>query len=99
MTFFDDVGEATCKLLPLKLGCAYVGNKGVALEGKSKWTTRKKTIRATKGIIKGVVKEIAIEEGVAREGVVEEGNCVREKEVWDGPPKCSDSRNDKGEMT
>jgi hypothetical protein len=48
MTFFDDVGESTCKLLPLKLGCASVGNKGVALEGKSKGATRKGTIKATK---------------------------------------------------
>lgn len=75
MTFFDDVGESTCKLLPLKLGCAFVGNKGVALAGKSKGATRKGTIRvtkegATRGVIKGVVKEVAIE-GVAREGAIE----------------------------
>jgi hypothetical protein len=34
MTFSNDVDESTCKLLPFKLGCAYVGNKGVPLEGK-----------------------------------------------------------------
>jgi len=40
MTFFNDVGQSTCQLLPLELGCAYVGSKGVALEGKSEGTTR-----------------------------------------------------------
>jgi hypothetical protein len=80
MTFFDDVGESTCKLLPLKLGCAYVGNKRVTLEGKSKGVPRKRIVRATKGVIKGVAKEVDIE-GVVREGTIEEGNCSREKEV------------------
>jgi hypothetical protein len=47
MTFSVDVGESTCKLLPLELGCAYVGSKGVALEGKSKGATRERTIKAT----------------------------------------------------
>jgi hypothetical protein len=43
----NDVGESTCKLLPFELGCAYVGSKGVALEGKSKGATRKGTIKVT----------------------------------------------------
>jgi hypothetical protein len=85
MTFFDDVGESTCKLLPLKLGSAYVGNKRVASEGKSKGVPRKGIVRATKegttrGVIKGVAKEVDIE-GVVREGAIEEGNCLKEKEV------------------
>jgi len=49
MTFFDDVGESICKLLPLKLGCAYVGSKGVTLEGKLKGTTKEIIVRSTKG--------------------------------------------------
>jgi hypothetical protein len=49
MTFSDDVGESTCKLLPFKLGCAYVGSKRVTLEGKLKGTTKEKIVRATKG--------------------------------------------------
>lgn len=48
MTFSNDVGESTCKLLPFELGCAYVGNKGVASEGKSKGATRKGIVRITK---------------------------------------------------
>jgi hypothetical protein len=70
MTFFDDVGESTCNLLPFELGCAYVGNKCVALEGKLKRATRKGIARATKGairgVIKGVVKEVIIK-GVTRD--------------------------------
>jgi len=49
MTLFDDVGESLCKLQPLKLGCAYVGNKGVTSEGKFKGTTKERTVRSTKG--------------------------------------------------
>jgi hypothetical protein len=49
MTFSDDVGESTCKLLPLKLRCAYVASKGVTSKGKSKGTTKEGTIRATEG--------------------------------------------------
>jgi hypothetical protein len=49
MTFFDDVGESTCKLLPLKLRCAYVGSKGVTSEGKLKGTIKEGTVKATKG--------------------------------------------------
>jgi hypothetical protein len=84
MTFFDDVGESTCKLLPLKLGCAYVGNKGVALEGKSKGAIRTTKEGATRGVIKGVAREGArrgIIKGVAREGAIEEGHCSRKKKV------------------
>ncbi len=63
------MGKSTCKLLPLKLGCAYVGSKGVASKGKSKGTTREGIARATEGatwatdwgaireVIKGVVRE------------------------------------------
>ncbi len=32
MTYFDDVGESTCKVMPFELGCAYVGSKRVAWE-------------------------------------------------------------------
>ncbi len=69
MTFFDGVGESTCKLLPFKLGCAYVGSKGVTSKGKSEGATKKGTIKAKEGatwgikngatrriLIKGVVK-------------------------------------------
>jgi hypothetical protein len=42
------VGESTCKLLPFELGCAYVGNKGVASKGKSKGATREGIAKATK---------------------------------------------------
>jgi hypothetical protein len=60
MTFSDDVGESTCKLLPFELGCAYVGNKGVASKGKLKEATREGTTKATREVIKGVVREVAI---------------------------------------
>jgi hypothetical protein len=49
MTFFDGVGESTCKLLPFKLGCAYVGSKGVTSKGKSEGATKKGTIKAKEG--------------------------------------------------
>jgi hypothetical protein len=55
------VGKSTCKLLPFKLGCAYVGNKRVASKGKSKGVPRKGIIKVTKegttrGVIKGATK-------------------------------------------
>ncbi len=107
------MGESTCKLLPFKLGCAHVGSKGVASKGKLKGTTRKGIARAmegaiwatwgvVKGVIKGVVKQVARDEEVTKgalRGAIEKGNYSREKEVWDGLPRCCDSRNDKGEMT
>lgn len=111
MTLFDDVGESICKLLPLKLGCAYVGNKGVTSEGKFKGTTKERTVRSTKGVtwdikkgatrvvlVEGVIRKAITKKGATRKGAIEEGNFSRKKEVWDGPRRCYDSRDDKGEI-
>ncbi len=105
------MGESTCKLLPLKLGYAYVGNKGVTSEGKLKGTTKEWIVKVTKGatwgiikratrvLIEGVVRKAITKKRATRKGAIEEHNFSRKKKMWNGPQRCCDSRDDKGEIT